>query len=106
MWILVSGSLKIGSVVADWNIPGARSECAFCEKELETATHMFLQCESLRSAQYLLRDAVFSQFGHYLDVSCAECMITAVFDSVMLSKASELGVRRLVVLIGQNVFGS
>ena len=67
MWILVSGSLKTGSVVADWNNPGARSEFAFCEKELETATHMFLKCESLGSARALFRDTVFLQNGFRLD---------------------------------------
>lgn len=95
MWRLVSASLKTGSVVGNLIFSGARSDCAFWEKKLETMIHIVLECASLRSAWSLIEDTVFSQYGFDLD----ECIIAAVFDAEVLAKAVEKGGRCLLVLM-------
>ena len=99
LWRIASGSLKTGSVLAGWNMPGVRELCPFCDLEPETVVHLFSSCPALRQARGLVKEKALELYGVSVVSPPDAFWLTAV-----LPDGVPVGLRQLVSYMNKAVW--
>ena len=97
VWRCVRGALKTGEVVARFRIPEMRTQCLFCDSELESVSHLFLFCPFLKP----VRDRLLSFIERAVGRSSPELDMLFLISGQSTARVDKTKQAALVNMVGQ-----